>query len=259
MKFVVYLDAEGTTWPEPTHAPGVPTVLDVDPETKFEDAAREAIKVAGREMSSRYAIADGGPYFWAMGLRDASVEPPELVRFARVAIDADGEFLWTEGARDRMTLADLRRAQESGFYEGDPGGVFLERPMFGEAPPGWEDFLQWIADFAGVIAAVSAFVGFVRRQLERWKSRGANTPFDFLDLVVGRDEWKLDQLCELLRLDANEGSDLLAMLGFEADTDDPNHWRAQSDPGRSTLRGRIIYDWLHRQDSGDDEEDMDES
>jgi hypothetical protein len=144
-----------------------------------------------------------------------------------------------------MTLSDLRRAHEVGLFEGDPGGVFLERPMYGEAPPGWEDFLSWIADSASLTGTVVAFIALMRRRLQHWKGRGASTPYAFLDVVVGREEWNRDDLCQLLRLNQDEATDLLASLGFVADPGDQTLWRAQSDPGGSTLRGKILHDWLH--------------
>jgi hypothetical protein len=259
VRFVVYLDPEGTTWPPPTHPPGPPVILEADPEATLEEVASEAIRTSGEEMYRHYFFADSGPHYWLEGLSDAAADEPDLVPFPRVVIDANGEFLWSEGARSRITLADLQRSRDAGFYEGDPGGIFLERPMFGEAPPGWEDFLQWISQFASAIGGVIGFVALVRKGLDHLRNRGAATPYAYLDIVVGREEWNRDQLRQLLRLDEKEVVELLETLGFVPDPTEPKKWRAQPDPGRSTLRGKIIHDWLHHpaEDEVEDDENGD--
>ncbi len=253
MRFVVYLDREGTKWPPPEHAPGEPVIIDTDPGNRLDDVAVQAIKTMPRQLQGLYQIAGGGPYFSPVALRDAKAPNPELLPFPRVVIDENGEFLWTDGARDRVILADIQRTHDAGFFEGDPGGVFLERPMFGEAPLGWDDFLQWLIEFA-FLFGVGEFVAFIRRKYEHWRNRGAATPFAFLDIVVAREEWDRQQLSQLLGLTEQEASELLTSMGFEPSQSDPNQWAASDNPETSALRKKIIHDFLHRPKQEDEGE-----
>lgn len=198
-------------------------------------------------MEAAYHFSGEGPIYWPMSLDDVDVPSPRLVAFPRVVVAADGEALWTEGARSRLTLADLERTRAAGHFAGDSRGVFLERPMHGEGIPGWEDFLQWLEEFV-FLGGVAWFVAFVRRHLPRWRSRGSSTPFAFLDLVVAREKWDRGQLAQLLGVSEKEAHELLESFGFQPSSESANLWIAPSDPAASPLRRKIIRDWLHHED-----------
>lgn len=126
--------------------------------------------------------------------------------------DARGELVWTEGGRHLITIGDIQRAKDEGFFEGDPTGVFLEGPFFGEAPPGWVDLLNWLSAIGSGVSGIALLTAFIRRRYEQWKGRGAVTPFAFLDLIVARDEWKQEHLARLLGVTDQEASDLLTSM-----------------------------------------------
>lgn len=245
MRFVVYLDEEGSGWPPRKTAPGDPIILEVDPETRLDDMAAEAISAGGRHFRDLYYYGGEGPYYWPGSLRDASRRPPQLTAFPPVVPDESGELLWTQGARSRVKIADLYRAKQEGFFNGDPTGVFLERPMYGEAPPGWHEFMSWLAD-VGAASLAAMLLAVVRMAWEHWKDRGAITPFAFLDLVPAREQWDERHLSTLLGLSAKATSDLLTSLGYVRSEDASEIWVVSDDPDRSELRRRIIEDYLHR-------------
>lgn len=255
MRFVVYLDREGTTWPPPKTAPGEPIVLEIDASVRLDDAAAEAIDASGPATRAHYHVGvEHGLFYWAVSLRDASASPPELVPFPRAVPDHTGELIWTEGARHQVTLADLQRARTEGFFEGDPAGVFLERPMYGEAPPGWLDLIEWLASLGSAVSGVAMLVALLRKRVERWKARGAVTPFAFLDLVPAREKWNEDHLAQLLGIDGDEATDLLTSFGYVRGDENERLWVVSHDPEASALRKRIIEGWLHRT-NGDDQEE----
>jgi len=250
MKFVAYIDREGTLPPPPTHAPGEPIIIEVRPETLVRDATKEALRAARVRLRE--------PHFSTVFVRDASQPNPELVPFPRVAIAEDGQFIWTEGAMERVRFVDLERARERGFFTGDPYGVFLERPLYGDGViPGWDEFLTWLLEFA-FIAGVQQFMAVMRRRYRQWRDRGARSPYAFLDLVVARDEWNRNDLSTLLGLDEQEAIELLSSLGFEPRDETPDIWVPSPNRDRSELRRKIIEDYLHRHPERDDEEDSSE-
>jgi len=256
LQFVVYLDEEGSGWPPRETAPGDPIILEVDPATRLDDAAAEAVGKAGGHVRDLYYYGGEGPIYWPELLRDASRRPPELTAFPRVVPDESGELLWTDGARSRVKIADLQRARQEGFFHGDPTGIFLERPMYGEAPPGWHDLMSWLADVGGVISLALMLLAVVRKGWEYWKDRGAVTPFAFLDLVPAREQWDERHLSQLLELSTEETSDLLTSLGYVKLKDAKGVWVVSDDPNRSELRRRIIEDYLHRTYDNPHEDDQ---
>jgi hypothetical protein len=245
VKFVAYIDREGTTWAPLERAPGDPIVIEVHPDIRFEDAVSEALRAAGIDVEEFFFC----PHF----LRSADEPNPEIVPYPMAVVAEDGEFLWTEGARDRMTLSDLQRAREAGFFTGDPRGVFLDRLMgFDGVIPGWDEFFKWLLEFA-FLGGVGQFVAFLRRKYKRWQDRGATSPYAFLDIVVARDEWDRRDLSQLLGLNEQEATDLLTSMGFGAAGDDPDRWTPSPDPNISALRRKIIEDYLRRRHVHEDE------
>jgi hypothetical protein len=246
MRFITYVDEEGSPWPPRQFAPGDAVVIDVDAAIRLDDAAAEALSLVGDRIRGLYFFGDEGPIYSPVSLRDVSRRPPELMPFPAAVPDATGELLWTEGARDRVTLDDLQRAKTGGFFNGDPGGIFLERPMYGEAPPGWLDLLSWLSDVGGTLALAGMLIDIVRNRWERWKSRGAVTPFAFLDLVPSRARWDEGHLAQLLGISKDEAVDLLRSFGYERAERSPGLWLAAQNPTQSALRRRIIEDYLRR-------------
>jgi hypothetical protein len=240
---VVYLETEIHGWPGPRTAPGKGNVLNVGPDSQLDDVAAKAIALSTSEVQGFYHASGGHPVYFPAALRDASVEPPELIAFPLAIPDATGELIWTEGGRHLITIGDLKRAKDQGLFNGDPTGVFLEGPFFGEAPPGWLDFIDWLSAIGSAVSGAALLIAFIRRRFERWKSRGAVTPFAFLDLVVARDEWNQEHLAKLLGISLAEAADLLTAMGFVAAGD---RWRVAGDPKTSALRRKIIEDYLHR-------------
>jgi hypothetical protein len=240
MRFVIFLETEVHDWPGPKTAPSEGIAVDVEPETKLDEAAAEAVSRAPRDVRNFYhAGGSSRIFYFPAGIRDMSVQPPELMPFPSALPDATGELVWTAGGH-LITIGDLQRAKDEGLFDGDPTGMFLEGPFFGEAPPGWLDLIDWLTTL-GPIAVL--LIAFVRRRFEKWKNRGAVTPFAFLDLVVARDEWKQEHLARLLGITDQETSDLLGSMGFvQVDA----RWKTTEDPTASELRRKIIEDYLHR-------------
>jgi hypothetical protein len=149
MRFTVYIDREGSMWPPPKRAPGEPIIVDVEPDTSFGEAVAAALRAGGSDVHSLYYVEDSGPHYSAHSLRDSAEPNPELVAFPRVVIASDGQLLWMWGARDLATFSDFMRARDAGYFDGDPYGVFLERPMYGDGViPGWEELFEWLGQAA---------------------------------------------------------------------------------------------------------------
>ncbi len=182
MNFTVYFDEEGSAWPPRETAPGEPILVEAQPEDLVDAVAEKVLTQAGQQMRDLYYLAGEGPFFSPVSLKDATQRPAKLVSFPKYVPDQTGELLWTTGARNRVTLADLQRARERGFFRGDPSGIFLERPMFGEAPPGWHELISWLSDIGGVLGLAALLGSVVKSGWQHWKDRGAVTPFAFLDL-----------------------------------------------------------------------------
>jgi hypothetical protein len=220
--------------------------LEVDPSARLDAVAAAAIDRRGPHLRTLYYYGGTGPVYSPVALRDASRRPPELIPFPGAVPDESGELVWTEGARNRVTIADLQRAREQGLFNGDPAGVFLERPMYGEAPPGWQEFFSWLADLGGVLSLAGMLLAVVRRVWNHWKERGAVTPFAFLDLVLSRDRWDEQHLSRLLSLSDKETADLLTSLGYVKSKEARGVWVTSDDLNQSELRRRVIEDYLHR-------------
>jgi hypothetical protein len=253
MRFVAYVDRKPTTtFPPPDHVPGELTEIEVDPDIRFEDAARQAIAAAGLDPV--------GYFYWPHLLRDPDEVNPEYVKFPDVGVTDDGQFLWLWGARDRVTLADLERARQLGFIVGDPFGVWLEIPTSGDGVLwGWDDFIKWLLELAAV-GGVKVLVGALRKFYKRWEDRGATTPYAFLDVVLAREEWFGPDLARLLGLNKQEVTDLLTSMGFEEDSARPDRWTPTADPEGSGVRKKIIEDFLHHREHEhevDDEQEAD--
>jgi hypothetical protein len=244
MRYVAYVDSEEMTYgpTDPDRPPEAPVVLDVEPDDRFEEVVQRAMHAAGFD----------GFAWWPYFLEDASDPASPLVPYPFVGVAEDGEFVWSWGARDRMTLADLERAREKGFFLGDPYGVWVRRPQGGDSLlPGWEEFLDWVWGFAAG-GVFSAGIAVLKKRYKHWQARGATNPISFLDVVPMRKAWKKSDVSELLGLSEEEAVDVLISFGYEEDESDPNRWTVSTDPMRSALRRRIIEDYLHR--SMDDED-----
>jgi len=242
----VYLDDRPTEWPPPDMRPTrAIEVDDVQFSTLLDEVAMAAIHRVEPEVHEKYHGTEDYPLYHAVAVRDSGAEPPELIPFPRMVPDPNGEAIWTGGGRSQITVGDLARARERGFFDGDPTALFLEPPVYGgEALPGWEELFHWLGQL-GKGVTVALFVAVIRSGYEHWRSRGAFTPFVFLDLVVSRQEWDVGELAQLLRISDKEERDLLISIGFEESTE-PGHWTTSSDPKASELRKKIIEDYLHR-------------
>lgn len=247
MRFVVYIDREGSPWPPRERVPSESVSVEVTPRTAFGDAVAEALQAAGEDVRALYYYpGHEPPVYWPYMLRDARNPESELLRFPQVAISEDGQFLWTWGARDQATFADYVRAREAGFFEGDPYGVFLERPMYGDGLiPGWEELIQWLQEGA-VVGMAAWLISFFRRHFSRWEERGATTPVAFIDIVVARKEWDRAQLSQLLGIQEEEAATFLTELGYvPIDAVGRTRWVWSDDPDKAALRKHILRDFMH--------------
>lgn len=222
--------------------------IDVEPTTRLEDAAVRCVDAARPEIPIE------ARHYWIHFLRDSQDPKPEYLPMPRAVVADDGELLWTEDARDRVTIADVIRTREAGLFDGDPLGVWLEAPMYGDGfIPDWLDFFEWLAAIGGT----AQLVAFLKDRHKRWQARGARTPYAFLDIVLTRDEWNRRDVSQLLGLSGPEASDLLESFGFEPAADDDDRWTLSKDAKRSALRKRILEEQLHRTtEEGSEETDQ---
>jgi hypothetical protein len=247
MDFVAFVDTEGTGWPPPERALGIRVVIEVGEDTLLEDAVERAVLAATStpKVEPRY--------HWIHFLRDHNEPSPEYLAMPRAVVAEDGQILWTEGAKDRVTIGDLFRARDAGFFDGDPQGVWLEIPMYGDGIlRTWLEFLTWVEAIGGL----AQLAVFLRAQYKKWESRGSRTPYAFLDLVTARDEWEGRDVQQFLNLNEQEARELLQLFGFENTEGD--HWRMSRDPKRLYFRRQLYQDWLYREadddaDGGDEE------
>jgi hypothetical protein len=250
MEFTVFVDdrpppAAGE-WPQ--MEPRRRVIVDVNATALLDSAATEAVTRFGPAVQRVYrAQDDGRPIYMAIGIDDAAAERPSLVRFPSVVPDENGEAWFTEGARHKITLADLARARSRGFFNGDPNGIFLEPPQFmGEALPGWIELFHWLENNAAGSVLVAGFVALVKRGYGRWRDRGAYTPFAFLDLLTARTEWSQRELEALLGLSPDDARELLKCFGFAQSDDNDDRWLVSADPTSTDLRRRVIEDYFRR-------------
>lgn len=241
MELVAYVDREGAGWPPAEHAIGERVVITVTPDTLLNDAVARAVAAAGGDAVEPI-------YYWVHFLRDRHARAPEYVALPRIVVTEDGQALWTEAAKDLVTFADLIRARDAGFLQGDPLGLFLEQPMYGDGILGnWLDLFEWL----GAIGGTAKFLAWLKARYSKWEARGARSPFAFLDMVLIRDEWAWKDLARLLGLSESEAIDLLEMFGYEPVDVIRSRWRVSTDPERSALRQRLLRDQLHREDDTD--------
>jgi hypothetical protein len=255
VEFIAYIDREGDReWPPREQPPGESVRVDVTPETTFGDAVAKALRAAGDDVWDLYSYgADQGPIYWPTLLREATDPGSGLLPFPKVAIAGDGQFIWTWGARERATFADYVRARDANYFEGDPYGVFLARPMYGDGViPGWEELIRWLEE-AAVVGMAAWLTSFIRTHFARWRDRGASTPYAFLDIVLAREAWDRADLSQVLGISEREAVDLLTSLGFEPiDQVGRSRWIVSDDPGATALRKRILRDFMGHADADDD-------
>jgi hypothetical protein len=237
MKLIAYVDREGGShgWPPAGPAAGIRLEMDVDPEAPFDEIAREVVLAAGFDPAQFY--------YWPHFLLSASGE--DLVNFPSAVVAADGQILWSEGARNLITFADLQRTRDTGLFEGDPYAIYLEQPMYGDSMiPNWLNLFEWLAAIGGSAQLLS----WLKAHYTKWEVRGARTPFAFLDLVLTRQEWVWKDLAQLLDLSEDETLDLLEIFGYEPVDVIRSRWRVSDDPKRLALRRQLLRDQLHRDD-----------
>ena len=210
------------------------------------EVTERALQIAGVEIEDPH-------WWWAVAKPDA--QGRQMMTHLSAVVANDGAFRWTAGGLKEITVSELRRASEAGFFEGDPNAVCIERMLGGNGPlPGWDELLSWLGQagvvYGGIVAikaGVDVLIRLFRRHLGRWRDkRGATTPFAFLDVVLVRDAWRVDELAQLLQIEPEEASDLLISLGYRREaTSDP--YRLSSDPDDGRLRARM-YEQFGRQD-----------
>lgn len=254
MEFVVYVDREGSMWPPPERPPGDPVITNVQRDSRFGDAIAAALRSAGPDVEGSYYFNGSGPHYVPRSLRDSNQPHLGFADFPRVVITEDGQLLWMQGAKEDATFEDFERAREAGYFDGDPYGVFLERPMYGDGIiPGWEEVIGWLAE-AAVGATASVLVALLRKHYRRWRDRGATTPYAYLDIVLARDSWNKGEFARFFGLSGKETTDLLTSLGFRPDDDGSDIWSVSPDPDDSQLRKKILHDFLHRPTDDDQDE-----
>jgi hypothetical protein len=251
MRFVAIVYMEVSGWPSPERATGKRIEIEVAGDTRLEEVAERCVGIAGSSLQIP------GRYYYMYFLRNSQAAESEYVEMPRAFVAEDGQLLWTEGAKDRITIADALRTRDAGFLDADPLGMWLEPPTYGDGIiPDWLAFFDWL----GAIVGTAQFLAFLKATYKRWQDRGARTPYAFLDLVLARDEWSRRDLRQLLGLNDTEASELLHSLGFECAGEDENRWTVSTDPNRSALRNRILREQLHRpsedgSEQGEDQED----
>jgi hypothetical protein len=230
----------GGQWTFPETAQGEVVEVTVEPATLLNKGVRRAAKAAGLK----------GPHVeWrpVCFLLDRDAPHGPFVGLPRFVVANDGQALWVEAAKDKVTFADLERTKEAGYFEGDPYGLFLMRFTGGDGViPSWEDFLNWLA----AIAAAGQVLGWLRSKYRHYMERWARTPYAFLGLVTTRDAWRRQALQELLALTDQEAIDLLESMGYESDDVARLNWVKSHDPERAALRKQIRREQLH--DESDD-------
>ncbi len=219
----------------PETATGRRVEFEVQPETRLEDAITESIRRARAARTDR-------AFYWAHFLKDASDPNPEYVGMPRLVLDENGEAIWTEGAKDRVTFADLVRARDAGYFDGDPFGVWLEAPTGGNGViPDLLDLFDWLEGLgvAGLLAVLKG--GYERGDAEAhvrrtrssmWSSFERNGTSRNSDNFSG---WN----------DERHG-DLLDSFGYEPVEGEADTYRVSSDPNRTEIRRRILKEQLHR-------------
>jgi hypothetical protein len=249
MKFIAIVYMEVAGWPSPKRATGNRVEIEVEGTTRLEEAAERCVDLAGSTLQIP------GRHYYMHFLRNSETAEPEYVEIPRAFVAEDGELLWTEGAKDRITIADAIRTRDAGLLDADPLGMWLEPPTYGDGIiPDWQNFFEWLA----ALGTAAQFLAFLRNRYRRWQSRGARTPYALLDLVLARDEWLRGDVGRLLGLNDTEASELLESLGFEPTEVDPNRWTLSRDRNKTYLRRRILEDQLHRTVDEGHDRDSDE-
>jgi hypothetical protein len=248
VELVAIVDLEGNQWVSPPLPVGKRVVIDVDEDTLLEEAVVRAVKATGTVRP----FEDVDPrYYWVHYLRDADNPDAGYLGTPSAVVAKDGEILWMEGAKDRVTIGDVVRAKQVGLFDGDPLGVWLEKPLGGDGiPPDWTDFFNWL----GAIGGAVGLFDLLKSLYTRWQERGARSPYAFLDVVLSREEWNRRDLSQLLGLSAKEATDLLDSFGYDASDIDPEFFRLSPDPERSAIRRKILEDQLHRASEESEEE-----
>ena len=235
MRLVATIEPATGEWTFPETAEGEVVEVEVDPTTRLNDGVRQAADAAGLRGSE----AQWRPVCF---LRDRAAPHGAFVGLPPFVVAEDGQALWLEAAKDQVTFADLERTKESGFFEGDPYGLFVKQFLGGDGGiPLWEDFLNWLA----AIVSAGQFVAWLRSKYRNYVERGARTPYAFLDLVTSRDEWRRQDLQRLLDLTYQQAIDLLESMGYESDDVARLKWVKSHDPERSALRRQIRREQLH--------------
>jgi hypothetical protein len=175
------------------------------------------------------------------GRKDGSpfVFPPKVV------IDKGGEFLWPEGAIDRITVGDLARARDRGLFHGDPYALLLNLPLGGDGVlPGWEEFFAWLQQLPYQGASALLFGGLAAG-VKRWRERGARTPYAHLHVILASPTWYLKELAVLLGMRIREARDVLEALGYDESAGTKGLFVRSNVPERGALRRAIIKQQLH--------------
>jgi hypothetical protein len=253
VRLIVLVDLEGNMEGPPSLPVGERVVVKVNEDTLLEDAVIRSVKATG--TVPMFQKVDPS-FYWVHYLRDADNPDAGYLPMPDAVVAKDGRILWSEGAKSRIAIGDVIRAKEADLFDGDPLGLWLERPLTGDGiPPDWSDFFNWL----GAVGGVVGLFDLLKSLYTRWQDRGARSPYAFLDIVLSRKQWNRRELRQLLGLSEEEASDLLDSFGYDTSSSDPETFRVSADPNRSDVRRLILEEQLHRpedtepnaEDSGD--------
>jgi hypothetical protein len=85
MKFVAIVDTEGTAGPPPDRAIGKRIVIEVEPDSKLEDAIEECCRTWAAELPTDPL------HYWIHFLRGSQATDPEYVPYPNAVVAEDAE------------------------------------------------------------------------------------------------------------------------------------------------------------------------
>lgn len=180
---------------------------------------------------------------------------PQLHWAQLVLVDGEGRAVFGVSDQRSVAIEDLLQAAKAGVVDGDPLRPYLIlEPGWGDVPPpDWPTVLMglevvWdVLNRVAVVGGVWAFGEMVLKRLSdriavgkkaagehrEWAQRGTR-PFQFVALVLTQD-WKTEELAELLGCSVSEAEAVLWILGFSQHAD-TGTWSLSGDVEAGLIR-----------------------